>query len=39
MFMQRLTFEAGILVKIETIGYGYREKKSPSQKGPSLKAL
>lgn len=27
-FMQRLTFEAGILVKIETIGYGYHEKKS-----------
>jgi len=27
-FMRRLTFEAGILVKIETIGYGYREKKS-----------
>ena len=27
-FMQRLIFEAGILVKIETIGYGYHEKKS-----------
>jgi uncharacterized protein DUF2845 len=27
-FMQRLTFEAGILVKIETIGYGYHERKS-----------
>jgi len=27
-FMQRLMFEGGILVKIETIGYGYREKKS-----------
>ena len=27
-FMRRLTFEAGILVNIETIGYGYREKKS-----------
>ena len=27
-FMQRLTFEAGVLVKIEAIGYGYREKKS-----------
>jgi hypothetical protein len=27
-FMQRLLFEGGILVKIETIGYGYRENKS-----------
>ena len=27
-FMQRLTFEAGLLIKIETIGYGYHEKKS-----------
>ena len=27
-FMQRLLFEGGVLVKIETIGYGYREKKS-----------
>ena len=27
-FMRRLVFEGGFLVKIETIGYGYREKKS-----------
>ena len=27
-FMRRLVFEGGILVKIETIGYGYRETKS-----------
>lgn len=27
-FMRRLIFEGGILVKIETIGYGYREKKA-----------
>jgi len=27
-FMRRLMFEGGILVKIETIGYGYRETKS-----------
>jgi len=27
-FMQRLLFEGGVLVKIETIGYGYLEKKS-----------
>ena len=27
-FMRRLMFEGGVLVKIETIGYGYREKKS-----------
>lgn len=26
--MRRLLFEGGVLVKIETIGYGYREKKS-----------
>jgi len=26
--MRRLMFEGGILVKIETIGYGYRETKS-----------
>jgi len=26
--MRRLMFEGGVLVKIETIGYGYREKKS-----------
>ena len=26
--MRRLIFEGGILVKIETIGYGYRESKS-----------
>ena len=26
-FMRRLIFEGGILVKIESIGYGYREKK------------
>jgi hypothetical protein len=26
--MRRLVFEGGILVKIETIGYGYRESKS-----------
>jgi hypothetical protein len=27
-FMRRLMFEGGVLVKIETIGYGYRETKS-----------
>lgn len=27
-FMQRLIFEGGVLTRIETIGYGYREKKS-----------
>jgi len=27
-FMRRLIFEGGVLTKIETIGYGYREKKS-----------
>lgn len=27
-FMRRLLFEGGVLVKIETIGYGYRETKS-----------
>ncbi len=27
-FMRRLIFEGGILVKIESIGYGYREKKT-----------
>lgn len=27
-FMRRLVFEGGILVKIETIGYGYHEKKA-----------
>lgn len=27
-FMRRLIFEAGVLVRIEKIGYGYREKKS-----------
>lgn len=27
-FMRRLIFEGGILTRIETIGYGYREKKS-----------
>ena len=27
-FMRRLTFEGGILVRIESIGYGYREKKT-----------
>jgi hypothetical protein len=26
--MRRLRFEGGVLVKIDTIGYGYREKKS-----------
>lgn len=26
--MRRLVFEGGILTKIETLGYGYREKKS-----------
>jgi hypothetical protein len=26
--MRRLMFEGGVLVKIETIGYGYREQKS-----------
>ena len=26
-FMQRLIFEGGVLVTIETIGYGYHEKK------------
>jgi hypothetical protein len=26
-FMRRLMFEGGVLVKIETIGYGYRETK------------
>ena len=26
--MRRLLFEGGVLVSIETIGYGYREKKS-----------
>jgi hypothetical protein len=26
--MRRLLFEGGVLVKIETIGYGYREKNS-----------
>lgn len=27
-FMRRLLFEGGVLVKIESIGYGFREKKS-----------
>ncbi len=27
-FMRRLVFEGGVLVTIETIGYGYRETKS-----------
>jgi len=27
-FMRRLVFEGGVLIKIETIGYGYRENKS-----------
>jgi Protein of unknown function (DUF2845) len=27
-FMRRLIFEGGILVRIESIGYGYREKKT-----------
>ncbi len=27
-FMRRLLFEAGILVRIESLGYGYREKQS-----------
>jgi len=27
-FMRRLMFEGGVLVKIETIGYGYRETES-----------
>jgi hypothetical protein len=27
-FMRRLVFEGGVLIKIETIGYGYREDKS-----------
>lgn len=27
-FMRRLIFEGGVLVKIESIGYGYREKKT-----------
>lgn len=27
--MRRLIFEGGVLVSIETIGYGYREKKKP----------
>ncbi len=27
-FMRRLIFEAGVLVKIEKIGYGYREKET-----------
>lgn len=27
-FMRRLIFEGGVLTKIETIGYGYRESKS-----------
>ena len=26
--MRRLMFEGGVLVKIDTIGYGFREKKS-----------
>jgi hypothetical protein len=26
--MRRLVFEGGVLAKIETLGYGYREKKS-----------
>ena len=28
-FMQRLIFEGGVLVTIESIGYGYIEKNSP----------
>lgn len=31
--MRRLLFEAGILVSIETIGYGYREKKQAREPG------
>ncbi len=27
-FMRRLIFEGGILIKIESMGYGYREKKT-----------
>lgn len=27
-FMRRLIFEGGILVKIESMGYGYREQKT-----------
>lgn len=27
-FMRRLVFEGGVLISIETIGYGYREKTS-----------
>ena len=30
-FMRRLIFEGGVLVSIETIGYGYRESRNPSE--------
>ena len=29
--MRRLIFEGGVLVSIESIGYGYREKRSPKE--------
>lgn len=31
-FMRRLVFEGGVLVTIEKIGYGYREKRDPTKK-------